>query len=100
MCHAVIGPDFILEGAPALTWYFHAGVNGSGCLDSGRGVAPVDLVRLCVLSLAVDHSDAQAQTLGERLGPAGQRGELNMAARRSYDWAAPAPSSGGLLPGR
>lgn len=72
-CHAVIGQDFILAGAPALTWYFHAGVNGSGCLDSGWGVTPVYLVRLCVLSLAVDHSNAQTQALGKRLGPASKR---------------------------
>lgn len=48
-----------------LTWYLHAGVDGAGGLDSGGGVTPVHLVRLCVLSLAVDHSDAQTQTLGE-----------------------------------
>lgn len=48
-----------------LTWYLHAGVDGAGGLDSGWGVTPVHLVRLCVLSLAVDHGDAQTQTLGE-----------------------------------
>lgn len=69
--------------APALTWYFHAGVNGSGGLDGGWGVAPVYLVRLCVLSLAVDHSDAQTQTLGKRLGPASKRRKVNMAAAKA-----------------
>lgn len=94
MCGAAIGQDFIVEGAPALAWYFHAGVDGSGCLDSGWGVTPVYLVRLCVLSLAVDHSNAQTQTLGERLGPASTHPKLNMAASRGYNGAAMAPSSG------
>lgn len=62
-----------------LTWYLHAGVDGAGGLDSGWGVTAVHLVRLRVLSLAVDHSDAQTQTLSERLGPAGKQRELNTA---------------------
>lgn len=84
---ALIRQYFILEGASALTWYFHAGVNGSGGLYSGWGVAPVHLVRLCVLSLAVDHGDAQTQTLGKRLGPVSKRRKLNIAVTE-------APSSG------
>lgn len=83
--NTVPGQDCTLEGAPALTWYFHAGVNGSGCLDSGWGVTPVYLVRLCVLSLAVDHGNAQTQPLGKRLGPASKRPKLNMAATRGYN---------------
>lgn len=94
VCRGVIEQDFILEGVPELTWDFHAGVNGSGRLDSGWGVTPVYLVRLCVLSLAVDHGDAQTQTLGKRLGPASERGKLNMAARRGYDWTTTAPTCG------
>lgn len=62
----------------ALTWYLHAGVNGSGGLDSGWGVTPIYLVRLCILSLTVDHSNAQTQTLSKWLGPARKEIE-NMA---------------------
>lgn len=62
----------------ALTWYLHAGVNGSGGLDSGWGVTPIYLVRLCILSLTVDHSNAQTQTLSKWLGPARKERE-NMA---------------------
>lgn len=94
MCGAVIGQDFMVESAPALAWYFHAGVDGSGCLHSGWGLTAVYLVRLCVLSLAVDHSNAQTQTLGKRLGPASTHPKLNMAASRGYSGAAMAPSSG------
>lgn len=60
-----------------ITWYLHARVNGSSGLDGGRRVSAVDLVRLGILSFAVDHGDPETQALGKRLGPA-RRGETNV----------------------
>lgn len=53
-----------------ITWYLHAGVNGSGGLDGGWGMSAVYLVWFGVLSFSVDHCDTQTQPLGERLSPA------------------------------
>jgi len=52
-----------------VTWHVHAGVDGSAGLDGGGGVSPVYLVRLGVLSFAVDHRQAQTEPLGKRLRP-------------------------------
>ena len=48
-------------------------MDGAGGLDGGGGVAAVHHVGLCVLSLAVDHRDAQTETRGERLSPERER---------------------------
>lgn len=53
------------ESSAVFTGDVHAGVDGSGGLDGGRGVSAVHLVRLGVLSFAVDHRYAQTQALSE-----------------------------------
>lgn len=53
------------ESLAVFTGDLHAGVDGSGGLDGGRGVSAVHLVRLGVLSFAVDHRYAQTQALSE-----------------------------------
>lgn len=68
----------------------HAGVDGSGGLDGGRGVSAVHLVRLSVLSFAVDHRQAQTQALSERLSSASTKSNTRAhtqsnARRRMWD---------------
>lgn len=70
----------------ALTGDLHAGVDGSGGLDGGRGVSAVHLVRLGVLSLAVDHRDAQTQALGERLGSGSAEVKHTRSRGRNRMW--------------
>lgn len=60
----------VLCKCACITWYLHAGVNGSGGLDGGWGMSAVYLVWFGVLSFSVDHCDTQTQPLGERLSPA------------------------------
>lgn len=70
-----------------ITWYLHARVNGSSGLDGGRRVSAVDLVRLGILSFAVDHGDPETQALGKRLGPARRGGDKRLFCRLSKDGA-------------
>lgn len=58
----------LIGSSVVFTGDLHAGMDSSGGLDGGRGVSAVHLVRLGVLSFAVDDCYAKTQALGERLG--------------------------------
>lgn len=69
------------ESLAVFTGDLHAGVDGSGGFDGGRGVSAVHLVRLGVLSFAVDHRYAQTQALSERLSSASTKSNTHTHTR-------------------